>query len=234
MIISNFIEELENIGITLDNDKLSKLEKYYNLLIEWNEKINLTGITKKEDVYLKHFYDSLTLAKIVNLNNIETVCDIGTGAGFPGLVLKIVFPNLKITLVDSLNKRINFLNEVIKELGLTDIKTISSRIEEYGVKNRELYDLVVARALASLPMLLEYAIPLVKVDGYFVAMKGTNEELKAVENIYNKLNITLEDEISFLLPNENSNRSLIKFKKNDVTNKKYPRKFVDIKNKPLS
>ena len=234
MIISNFIEELKNLGIEIDDTKLNQLEKYYELLVEWNEKMNLTGITKKEDVYLKHFYDSLTLVKIINLKEVETLCDIGTGAGFPGLVLKIVFPQLKITLVDSLNKRINFLNEVIKELNLKDIQTISSRIEEYGIRNREVYDVVVARAVASLPMLLEYAIPLVKVNGYFIAMKGTNEELELIKNVYGKLNISLEEEITFILPYENSNRALIKFRKIDVTNKKYPRKFVEIRNKPLN
>ena len=234
MTISNFIEELKNIGIEIDDTKLNQLEKYYELLVEWNEKMNLTGITKKEDVYLKHFYDSLTLVKIINLKEVETLCDIGTGAGFPGLVLKIVFPQLKITLVDSLNKRINFLNEVIKELNLTGIETISSRIEEYGIRNREVYDVVVARAVASLPMLLEYAIPLVKVNGYFIAMKGTNEELELIKNVYGKLNISLEEEITFILPYENSNRALIKFRKMDVTNKKYPRKFVEIRNKPLN
>ena len=234
MTISNFIEELKNIGIEIDDTKLNQLEKYYELLVEWNEKMNLTGITKKEDVYLKHFYDSLTLVKIINLKEVETLCDIGTGAGFPGLVLKIVFPQLKITLVDSLNKRINFLNEVIKELNLTGIETISSRIEEYGIRNREVYDVVVARAVAGLPMLLEYAIPLVKVNGYFIAMKGTNEELELIKNVYGKLNISLEEEITFILPYENSNRALIKFRKMDVTNKKYPRKFVEIRNKPLN
>ena len=234
MIISNFIEELKNLGIEIDDTKLNQLEKYYELLVEWNEKMNLTGITKKEDVYLKHFYDSLTLVKIINLKEVETLCDIGTGAGFPGLVLKIVFPQLKITLVDSLNKRINFLNEVIKELNLTGIETISSRIEEYGIRNREVYDVVVARAVAGLPMLLEYAIPLVKVNGHFIAMKGTNEKLELIKNVYGKLNISLEEEITFILPYENSNRALIKFRKMDVTNKKYPRKFVEIRNKPLN
>ncbi|MBR1376503.1 MAG: 16S rRNA (guanine(527)-N(7))-methyltransferase RsmG [Bacilli bacterium] len=233
MTINDFIIELEKLGIKINEEKLNKLERYYELLVEWNEKMNLTGITKKEDVYLKHFYDSLTLIKIVDLNSIQTLCDIGTGAGFPGLVIKIVFPSIKITLVDSLNKRITFLNEVIKELKLEKIDTIHARIEEYGVKNRELYDLVVARAVASLPMLLEYAIPLVKVNGYFVAMKGNNDEFNSINNCLKKLNIRIDNNISFQLPYENSNRLLILFKKESVTNKKYPRKFVEIKNKPL-
>lgn len=233
MTINNFIEELNKLGIEIDDDKLNQLEKYYKLLVEWNEKINLTTITKKEDVYLKHFYDSLSIVKIVDLNNVETLCDIGTGAGFPGLVLKIIFPKLKITLVDSLNKRINFLNTVINELDLTDIKTISSRIEEYGKNNRELYDIVTARAVAKLPMLLEYATPLVKINGHFISMKGTSDEINNLNKVYKEFNIELDNNINFLLPYENSNRSLISFKKIDKTNKKYPRKFVDIKNKPI-
>ena len=233
MTISDFVNELSKIGIELDDKKLSDLERYFELLVEWNLKMNLTGITKKEDVYLKHFYDSLTLIKAIDLNKISTLCDIGTGAGFPGLVIKIVFPEIKVTLVDSLNKRINFLNEVIKELNLTNIETISSRIEEYGIKNREIYDVVVARAVASLPVLLEYAIPLVKVDGYFISMKSTSDEVNDLKNVYKKLNIVLDDVITFLLPFENSNRALIKFKKESITNKVFPRKYVEIKRKPL-
>ena len=233
MTISDFIEELAKINIEIDDKKLANLERYFELLVEWNEKMNLTGITKKEDVYLKHFYDSLTLFKAIDLNKVETLCDIGTGAGFPGLVIKIVFPNIKVTLVDSLNKRINFLNEVIKELKLKNIETISARIEEYGIKNREIYDVVVARAVASLPVLLEYSIPLTKVDGYFIAMKSTSDELNDLKDIYKKLNIELDNTVNFLLPYENSNRSLIKFKKLSITNKIFPRKYAEIKRKPL-
>lgn len=233
MTISNFVNELKIIGIEIDDEKLDKLNKYYELLIEWNEKINLTGITKKEDVYLKHFYDSLTLFKIINLNKVDTLCDIGTGAGLPGIVLKIVFPNINITLVDSLNKRINFLNEVISKLDLKGINTICSRIEEYGIDNRNIYDIVVARAVASLPILLEYSIPLLKVNGSFIAMKGNNDELNNLNTIYDKLNIKLGNIINFKLPFEFSNRSLIEFIKIGETNRKYPRKFVDIKNKPI-
>ena len=232
MTISNFIEELNKIGISIDEDKLNKLNRYYELLIEWNEKMNLTGITVKEDVYLKHFYDSLTLFKIIDLNNIDTLCDIGTGAGFPGLVIKIVFPNINVTLVDSLNKRITFLDEVIKELNLTNIETIHARIEEYGINNREKYDLVVARAVASLPVLLEYAIPLTKVGGHFVAMKGNIED-SDITNALKVLNISKENEILFTLPYEESNRTLISFIKNGITNKKYPRKYSEIKKKSI-
>ena len=138
MKIDKFIEELKKLGIDITEDKLIKLEKYYNLLVIWNEKMNLTGITEKEEVYLKHFYDSLTIVKAVDLNNFNNLCDVGTGAGFPGMVLKIVFPNLNVTLVDSLNKRLEFLKEVIKELDLKNIEVIHARAEEYALKNREL------------------------------------------------------------------------------------------------
>lgn len=233
MNLNRFKEELEKINIKLDQEKLKKLEKYYEMLIEYNKVMNLTGIVNKEEVYLKHFYDSLTIFKIINLNEYESLCDIGTGAGFPGLVLKIVFPNLKITLIDSLNKRINFLNDVIKELNLENIETIHYRIEDYGILNREKYDIVTARAVAPLNILLEYAIPLVKINGYFIPLKGNIENEVNYNNALDKLNIIEEEKIKFLLPIENSNRTIIKFKKTSKTNKKFPRKYNEIKNKPL-
>ena len=145
-----FIEELKKINIVINDDQLDKLEEYYNILIEQNKVMNLTGITLKEDVYLKHFYDSLTLNKIIDLNNITTLLDMGTGAGFPGLVIKIVFPNIKVTLVDALNKRVNFLNMVKEKLGLDDLEIIHARCEEYAKEIKEKYDLVTARAVAHL------------------------------------------------------------------------------------
>ena len=137
MNINNFIEELKKINIDINNQQLEQLEQYYKLLVEYNEKMNLTGITEKEQVYLKHFYDSLTMNKIIDLNKVESLCDVGTGAGFPGLVIKILFPNIEVTLVDSLNKRIEFLNVVIEELNLTGITTLHSRIEDFGKNTRE-------------------------------------------------------------------------------------------------
>lgn len=234
MNISNFKEELAKIGINITDNQIEQLEKYYNLLIEWNNKINLTGITKHEDVYLKHFYDSATLFKIIDLNKIDSLCDIGTGAGFPGVVLKILFPNLKITLIDSLNKRIVFLNEVIKELGLTNIDTIVARAEEYSIKNREKYDVVTARAVAPLSILLEYSVPLVKKNGYFIAMKSdVSEELSKISNCEVKLNIKLDNKLEFYLPYENSLRTLVSFRKISETNKIYPRRYSEIKKRPL-
>jgi len=234
MTQSNFKEELEKLNINLTNQMEEQLEKYYSMLIEYNKIMNLTGITEKESVYLKHYYDSLTLNKIIDLNKIDTLCDVGTGAGFPGIVIKIVFPHIKITLIDSLNKRIQFLNQVIKELGLKDIEAIHARIEEYGIKNREKYDLVTARAVAPLNILLEYSIPLVKVDKYFIAMKSNiDEEIKNINHISKELDIKEEKVVEFLLPYENSKRTLLCYKKMNKTNKKYPRKYSVIKQKPL-
>ena len=154
-----FLNELTNLGISYDSEKLSKLEQYYNLLIEENQKYNLTAITEKNTVYLKHFYDSLTIKKAINLDN-QYICDIGTGAGFPGIVLKIFYPDIKIDLIDSTTKKCNFLNLVINTLSLTNIKVINARIEEYAKENREKYDIVVSRAVAPLKHLLEYATPM--------------------------------------------------------------------------
>lgn len=234
MTINEFIEALKELKIDIDDNKLELLNKYYELLIEWNNKINLTGITDKKEVYLKHFYDSLTLNRVIDLNAVNTLCDIGTGAGFPGIVIKIMFPNINVTLVDSLNKRINFLNEVIFSLKLNNIKTICARAEEYSINNRELYDVVTARAVASLPILLEYSIPLVKVNGYFIAMKGNlNEELVNITPALNKLNARIVNKDEFLLPFEKSNRTLIQVQKDKITDQRFPRKYSEIKKKPL-
>ena len=234
MTENNFIKELDLIGIEIDNQQLNKLNMYYKLLIEWNEKINLTAITEKEQVYLKHFYDSLTLNKIIELKKESSLCDIGTGAGFPGIVLKILFPNLKVTLVDSLKKRIDFLNLVIKELQLEDIVAIHTRSEEFALAHREEFDIVTARAVAPLNILLEYTVPMVKKGKYFIAMKGNLEkEQKTFDNAMKLLKTSIKDIEEFTLPIEMSKRTLIKFKKLEITNKKYPRKFSDIKNKPL-
>ena len=221
-----FILELSKLNINITPLQLQQLERYYELLIEYNKVMNLTGITDKEEVYLKHFYDSLTIIKVIDLNNYETLCDVGTGAGFPGLVIKIIYPHLKITLLDSLNKRLKFLNIVIKELNLKDITTVHTRVEEYNKK----FDITVARAVAPLNILLEYCIPITKINGYFIAMKGKNEE---ASNALLKLNSEIIETNSFLLPVENSNRTIIKIKKIKETDKKYPRKYSEIKKNPL-
>lgn len=228
-----FIKELEKINIKLTAEQLDKFEKYYEILITENEKYNLTAITKKEDVYLKHFYDSLTLTKIIDLNN-QSLCDIGTGAGFPGIVLKIVYPNLKVTLLDATEKKCKFLQKIINSLNLKDIEVINERAEIFSKVNREKYDIVTSRAVAPLKHLLEYSIPLVKINGYYIAMKG--EITKEIENIdiyYKKLDIIKDKILTFQLPFEKSTRTLIRYQKLKKTNQKYPRKYKEIKNKSL-
>ncbi len=234
MNINNFIEELKKLNIEITAEQLNQLEKYYELLIEYNKKINLTAITEKEQVYLKHFYDSLTISKIIDMEEIKSLCDVGTGAGFPGLVIKILFPKIEVTLVDSLNKRIEFLNNVIKELKLTGINTLHTRIEEFGQKTREKFDVVTARAVAPLNILLEYCIPLVKDGKYFIAFKGNiSREILNIEHAKNELKCELISIAEFTLPIENSTRTLLKFEKQGITNKIYPRIYSQIKKKPL-
>ena len=206
MTEKEFIEEVKKLGILPTKEQMQQLEKFYRLLIEWNQKINLTRITEKEEVYLKHFYDSLTIVKEIDLSKVETLCDVGTGAGFPGIVLKIFYPNLKIILIDSLLKRVNYLNEIIKELELKDIKAIHTRGEEY----HETFDVVTARAVANIEKLLKYTMHLVNKNGKLIAMKGnideelTEEVKKKINKKYKIIKIN-----KFLLPKENSNRSLI-------------------------
>lgn len=233
MTESEFIKYVDDLGITCDDDKLSKLNKYYEMLVEYNKVMNLTGITDKNQVYLKHFYDSLTIAKVINLNEYNTLCDIGTGAGFPGLVIKVLYPHLKVTLVDSLNKRINFLNDVIKELGLTDIETVHARIEDYAHNNKDKFDIVTARAVAPLNILLEYAIPITKVNSYFIAMKGKIEDENTYNNALRVLKSEVEEIKEFKLPIENSDRTIYIIKKISKINGKYPRKPSEIKKNML-
>ncbi len=232
MNIDEFKREVEKLGILVTDEEINKLEKYAFLLKEWNEKINLTAITEKDQVFLKHFYDSLTLVKIIDLEQVSSLCDLGTGAGFPGLVLKIFFPNLKLTLVDALNKRINFLDIVVKELDLKDVILVHARAEEYGRENRELFDVVTARALSSFPILLEYGVPLLKVNGHLIAMRGfddSNDGINALKVLNSKINGVLE----FKLPYENSQRTLVDVIKLSKTSLKYPRRYSDIKKKTL-
>ena len=204
------IKELAKINIILTSKQLEQLDKYYHLLVSWNEKINLTRIIEEKDVYLKHFYDSLTLSKVIDLNKPLTLCDIGTGAGFPGIVLKIVFPTLSITLVDSLLKRINFLNTVINELKLTNIKAIHTRAEDFAKTNKNSFDIVTSRAVSSLSNLLVYSMPLLKKDGVFLPMKANcDEEIEEINN--KKIKITRIER--FQLPIENSNRTILEIKK---------------------
>lgn len=228
-----FINELKKININISVDTLSKLDEYYHLLVEENKKYNLTAITEESQVYLKHFFDSLSIVKIIDLNN-QYLLDIGTGAGFPGLVLKIVFPNLKIDLLDSTNKRCLFLQKVINKLELKDINVINARAEEYAKDNREKYDIVTSRAVAPLKHLLEYSIPSLKVNGNFISLKSNiDEEIKNINNYYNKLYLSKEEIIKFKLPFENSLRTLYKVTKDKVTPSIYPRLYSQIKKKDI-
>ena len=228
-----FIDELKKINITVTKHMLEQLEKYDEVLRAENKKYNLTAIKNKEDVYLKHFYDSLTLSKIIKLEN-QSLCDIGTGAGFPGMVLKIIYPNLKVTLVDATEKKCKFLQLVIQELGLKDIEVIHARAEIYSKTVREKYDIVTSRAVAPLKHLLEYSIPLVKVGGNYIAMKSDiQKEIENIDIYYKKLKIEEEKILTCTLPYEESTRTLIRYKKIDKTDLKYPRKYTDIKKKSL-
>ncbi len=198
-----FIIETKKLGIDIDEEQLKKLDSFYDLLIEWNNKINLTTITKKEDVYLKHFYDSLTLYKEVDLTKNLTICDVGTGAGFPGIVLKIVFPNLKITLIDSLNKRVNYLNEVIKQLDLKNIVAIHSRMEDYSREHEEEYDIITARAVANIKILCEICVRSLKINGSMVFMKANvDDELLNNDNMIKELYLSNPIVNKFKLPLE--------------------------------
>lgn len=229
-----FIVEVSKLGIELTEEQLNKLDKFYKLLIDWNKKINLTTITNYDDVYLKHFYDSLTLIKEVDLTKDLNMCDVGSGAGFPGVVLKICFPNLKITLVDSLQKRVNYLNEIIKELNLKNIIAIHSRMEEYSRTHEEEFDIITARAVANLNVLLEISMKALKINGHLVLMKANcEEEITNSKKALQTLNGELYNINKFSLPKENSNRTIINIVKRGKTNSKYPRNIDKIKRYPL-
>lgn len=229
-----FIKEVAKLDINLTNVQLEQLEQYKQLLQDENKLYNLTSIIEEKQIYLKHFYDSLTIVKTINLTKIETLLDVGTGAGFPGIVLKIVFPNLHVTLLDSNNKKIKFLNKVIEKLDLKNIKTIHDRCESFAHQNLNKFDVVTSRAVSSLDNLLELCLPMVKINGYFIPLKGDIEkELKENEITLKILNSKIEEVINFKLPKENSNRNILKIRKLDKIEKKYPRTYDKIKKYPL-
>lgn len=225
-----FVEELKKIGIEITEEQLNQLEKYYELLIDWNEKINLTTITNHDDVFLKHFYDSLTLFKEIDLNKEVSLCDVGSGAGFPGIVIKIMFPKVKITLIDSLQKRVNYLNSIINDLGLKDIIAIHSRMEDYSREHTEEFDYITARAVADLSIITEVSVRALKLNGHLVFMKANcDEELDRFASRTKKLGVIIENINRFELPIENSNRTLINIVKVSKTDKIYPRRIDAIK-----
>ena len=212
MTIEEFIKAVEALGLKVTTKELEQLEVIYNTLIETNKTMNLTRITEKEDVYLKHFYDSLTLAKVYDLSKASTLCDIGTGAGFPGLILKIFYPNLAISLVDSLLKRVNYLNNLIEELQLTGIKAYHIRAEDL-IKEGKKFDIVTARAVSALPKLLLWTMPLVNKNGSFLAMKGNvTEELELSKDILKKHNWYINKKEIFTLPKKEDIRTVLEIK----------------------
>lgn len=225
-----FIKSLKELGINPTDEQLNNLEKYANFLMEYNSHTNLTAIKDIEGIYLKHFYDSITLTKAIDLNTINTLVDIGTGAGFPGMVLKIMFPHLDVTLIDSNNKKITFLNQLIELLDLKKILAINVRSEEYAHVHLDEYDLVTARAVSAMPILSELCLPLVKVGGYFIPLKSNlDEELKDAESLIKTLNGEITEKQKFNLPVESSLRTIVKIKKIAPTPKGYPRTYDKMK-----
>ena len=234
---SSFEKDLKELSITLEKRQMCQFLKYYELLVEWNSFMNLTGITEFSEVMKKHFVDSLSLVKCKDLLQVQTVIDVGTGAGFPGFPLKIAFPHLQVTLLDSLNKRINFLNEVIKELELDGIETVHGRAEDFAKpgKLREKYDMSVSRAVANLSTLSEYCIPFVKKGGSFVSYKSekVTEELAAAEKAVSLLGGKITDKVDFMLPDSDMNRTIVLIQKEKETPKKFPRKVGLPSKEPL-
>ena len=223
-----FDENLQEIGIVLNETQKQQFDVFYEMLVEWNKVMNLTGITKRDEVDEKHFVDSLSVVQVFDVDKCKKVIDVGTGAGFPGIPLKILFPDMEITLPDSLNKRIQFLNAVIEELGLKKINTIHGRAEDFAKKEeyREQYDLCVSRAVANLSTLSEYCLPYVKVGGAFVPYKSgeIDEEVNAAKNAIKILGGKIVQVKKFTLPGSDIGRSFVKISKVSKTAKRYPRK----------
>lgn len=225
---SQFEKDLAELGIKLTDRQIEKFLLYYEMLVEWNGFMNLTAITEYDEVMKKHFIDSLSLVKAYDLSQERKVIDIGTGAGFPGLVLKIAFPQLEITLLDSLNKRIQFLDAVIQNLSLTGVETVHGRAEDYAKpgKLRECFDLAVSRAVSNLSTLSEYCLPFVKQGGYFISYKSEkiSEETEAAQNAITLLGGKIQKQVDFTLPDSDIYRNFLLIEKVTDTPKKYPRK----------
>lgn len=223
-----FVQALKEQGIELSEKQIQQFRRYFDILVEWNEKMNLTAITDEPSVYLKHFYDSISASFHFDFTKVTTVCDVGAGAGFPSLPIKICYPHLHITIVDSLNKRIQFLNHLSDEIGLDHVEFVHARAEEFGQnpQYREKFELVTARAVARLSVLSELCLPLVKEGGQFLALKAASgeDELKDAKKAIAVLGGKLVHHVAFELPVEESERTIYVFDKVKVTPKKYPRK----------
>ena len=232
-----FDQELETLGIQLTDVQKEQFDRYYELLIEWNRVMNLTGITEYDEVNLKHFTDSLTIVRIKEMKNVSTLIDVGTGAGFPGIPIKIAFPHIKVTLLDSLNKRIKFLNQVVEELDLKDVVTLHGRAEDYAKKEeyRERFDLCVSRAVANLSTLSEYCLPFVRKGGCFISYKSAHSdgEIEQSKKALDILGGKIEKADKFMLPGSDMGRALVMVEKVKSTPRKYPRKAGVPSKEPL-
>ncbi|WP_036763227.1 16S rRNA (guanine(527)-N(7))-methyltransferase RsmG [Peptostreptococcus sp. MV1] len=228
---------LVDFSINVDETMLDRFEKYRQILVEYNQHMNLTGITEQREVYIKHFLDSVAIFKNGYIADDLSVIDVGTGAGFPGLPLKICNPKIKLTLLDSLNKRINFLKTVGQELGLNEIEYVHGRAEDIAQKpeHREKYDIATARAVASLPVLLELCVPYVKIGGFFICLKGPSVdiELGQAKNAMKLLGVRLVEKINVILPDQELKHNILVFKKEEKTPAKYPRRAGKPSKNPL-
>ena len=224
-----FINEFKKINIIIDEDIFEKLYNYKDLLIEWNKKFNLTTIVNEKDIFLKHFFDSIMITKYAELNN-KKICDFGTGAGFPGMVIAILFPKSSVTLLESNKKKTIFLEEVKNNLKLNNVTIINERAEIYGKTNRELFDIVTCRAVSNLNIILELSISLLKINGLFIPLKASvDEELNESKEKMNKLGYKLIKKNEYILPIEQSKRTILIFEKIKKTDLKYPRNYNLIK-----
>lgn len=229
---SKWIVGLKDFQLTKEIE--TNLQRYYQLIIEYNQKFNLTTITEEDEVYNKHFYDALLMTNVIKLND-QSLCDVGSGLGVPGIVLKICFPNLKLSIVEANQKKCQFLKVVTDNLKLQDVHIINQRVEVFAHEYREIFDLVVARAVAPLNILNEICLPLVRISGKFIAYKAlnVNSELNNINSGLSLLGATLINQNSYQLPNNYGTRNLLIFQKQKLTPLKYPRPYQQIKNKPL-